>query len=157
MEEIRRLGRSAQKGNKTAQSFYGLRTALWKVDATRSNDPYGRQGVSFLTDSRCLGMTRSHDIIGRCNHGKQQHKQMGDHERHRFLDYKKKTMARGGRKDSHGTNNAVKIWREDTQPQICETTVEKGVDASMIEYFLKGMEELKIAVVKKMDEQPNHF
>ena len=45
---------------------------------------------------------------------------------------------------------------EDHQPRIHETTTEKGIETSIVEQILKGMEDLKIVMVKKSEYCPSN-
>ena len=48
----------------------------------------------------------------------------------------------------------TRVGRKDHQLQVKETTAKKGIEPGIVEQILKGMEDLKIVVVKKSEDRP---
>ena len=63
-----------------------------------------------------------------------------------------------GNEEKRNTELTVRprFFAEVHQPQVSETTAEKGIDATTVEQLLKEMENLKIAMVKKSEDCPKY-
>ena len=69
-------------------------------------------------------------------------------------DVVKSSVARITKRKQWLSDEEKRVGAGDHQSRTQEPTTEKGQDSSMMEQILKGMEDLKIAIVKKSEDRP---